>query len=234
VHLIIVKPESTEHVRTSVRGHFREEATEEYVETIYEFWEKDVEAPVRTNDLANELKVAAATVTGMIKRLSDLGFVDYERYRGVRLTKKGLRLGRQMKRRHRLAECLLINMLGFRGDAHEAACRLEHAIDDSLEATLSAVLGNPEVDPSGLPIPPADPNLTPEYIHEAQRIIRLSDIEPGMNGGVCAFLSENSDALSVVGLKVGAHIEEKGGKVSIDGKDVEMDETLMNLVLITV
>ncbi|HJN55504.1 MAG TPA: metal-dependent transcriptional regulator, partial [Candidatus Poseidoniales archaeon] len=80
-----------------MRGHFREEATEEYVETIYEFWEKDVEAPVRTNDLANELKVAAATVTGMIKRLSDLGFVDYERYRCVRLTKKGLRLGRQMK-----------------------------------------------------------------------------------------------------------------------------------------
>ena len=234
LHLRIVKPEITEHVPATMRGHFKEEATEEYVETIYEFWEKDAQAPVRTNELASELKVAAATVTGMIKRLSELGYVDYERYRGVKLTEKGLRLGRQMKRRHRLAECLLINMLGFRGDAHEAACRLEHAIDDSLEFTLAAVLGDPKVDPSGLPIPPADPDLAPEFMHEAQRIIRLSDLEPGMSGVICAFLCKHAEALSAIGLRVGTDVEGKEGMVSINGEGVEMDDTLTNQVLITV
>ncbi len=230
----IVKSEITEHVPTTMRGHFAEEATEEYVETIYEFWEKDDKAPVRTNELANVLDVAAATVTGMIKRLSELGYVDYERYKGVRLTQKGLKLGRQMKRRHRLAECLLINMLGFRGDAHEAACRLEHAIDDSLEITLAAVLGDPKFDPSGLPITPAEPDLSPEFMHEAKQIIRLKDLETGMKGVICAFLCKHSEALSAIGLRVGAEVEKKEGIVRISGEGVEMDMMLADQVLITV
>jgi len=83
-----VNPEIIGLVPAIMRGHFQEEAVEEYVETIYEFWETNSEAPVRTNELASELKVTAATVTGMIKRLSENGYVDYERYRGVKLTEK--------------------------------------------------------------------------------------------------------------------------------------------------
>ena len=229
-----MNPEIIGLVPAIMRGHFQEEAVEEYVETIYEFWETNSEAPVRTNELASELKVTAATVTGMIKRLSENGYVDYERYRGVKLTEKGLMLGRQMKRRHRLAECLLINMLGFRGDAHEAACRLEHAIDDTLEATLSDVLGNPKVDPSGLPIPPANPDLAPNYMYEAKQIKRLSQFESGMNGVVCAFLCENADALSIIGLKIGAQVEEKEGSITISGKEIMIDPALAELVLVTI
>ena len=91
------------------------------------------------------MKVKDASATGMIQKLSEKGLVSYEKYKGVKFTNSGLKIGRQIKRRHRLLECLLIDVMGFKGDAHEAACRMEHAMDDELEFALSELLGDPEM-----------------------------------------------------------------------------------------
>ena len=127
-------------------GHFQE-FEDEYLETMYEFFEMDEHSRVRTGDLAERLKVSPASATEMIQRLSSKGYIDYERYKGAKLTQKGLEHGRMMKRRHRLAEVLL-NRIPFDGNMHETACRLEHAIDDDLEVALTVLLGHPELDPS--------------------------------------------------------------------------------------
>ena len=87
-------------------GHFQE-FEDEYLETMYEFFESDPHSRVRTGDLGERLSVSPASATEMIQPLSTKGFIDYVRYKGAKLTDKGLIHGRTMKRRHRLAEVLL-------------------------------------------------------------------------------------------------------------------------------
>ena len=79
-------------------GHFVNEAEEMYLQKLYEFWEIDNENSVRTKDLAESLNIKDASVTGMIQKLSEKKLVSYEKYKGVKLTKAGLKIGRQMKR----------------------------------------------------------------------------------------------------------------------------------------
>ena len=132
-------------------GHFQE-FEDEYLEMMYQFYEKDPDARVRTGDLAEALRVTPASTTEMVQRLATKGFIDYLPYKGSVLTEQGLIHGKKMKRRHRLAEVLLEH-LPFNGNQHATACRLEHAIDDDLEVALTIYLNNPQIDPSGTPIP---------------------------------------------------------------------------------
>ncbi len=132
-------------------GHFQE-FEDEYLEMMYQFYEKDPDARVRTGDLAEALRVTPASTTEMVQRLATKGFIDYLPYKGSALTEQGLIHGKKMKRRHRLAEVLLEH-LPFNGNQHATACRLEHAIDDDLEVALTIYLNNPQIDPSGTPIP---------------------------------------------------------------------------------
>ena len=116
---------------------------------MYKFYEENGEnsnVRVRTGDLAERLDVSPASATEMIQRLSSKGFIDYERYKGAKLTIEGLKHGQMIKRRHRLAEVLL-ERIPFEGNTHETACRLEHAIDDDLEIALTLLLGNPQTAP---------------------------------------------------------------------------------------
>ena len=71
---------------------------------MYEFYETDSDARVRTGELASRLGVSPASATEMVQRLAQRGFLDYVPYKGAMLTPDGLVHGRKMKRRHRLAE----------------------------------------------------------------------------------------------------------------------------------
>ena len=218
-------------------GHFSFEAEEEYLETLYEFWEKDDQTPVRTKDLAISLNIKDASVTGMIQKLSEKKLVSYEKYKGVKLTKTGLKIGRQMKRRHRLLECLLIDIMGFKGDAHEAACRMEHAINDELEVALSELLGHPEVDPSGCPIPPPEDDLVRNKINPQSDVIVLNSMENGQNGEICAILfnEDKLEEVSKIGLKIGLKVSKNDEEYQIDnlGK-IEFDQFIGNKILVRV
>ena len=218
-------------------GHFVFEAEEMYLQKLYEFWELDKNKPVRTKDLATSLKIKDASVTGMIQKLSEKGLVSYEKYKGVQFTKDGFKIGRQIKRRHRLIECLLIDVMGFKGDAHEAACRMEHAINDELEVRLNELLGNPEKDPSGSPIPPAEDDLIRNEINQHPEVIVLNSMKNGQNGEICAimFNDSKSEQISKMGLKIGTKINKNGDHFKLNKNDsLNFDSYIGNKILIRI
>ena len=107
--------------------------------------------------LAAALSVAPGTATTMVKALAESGLAEYEPYNGVRLTAAGSKLAALVLRRHRLIELFLVQMLGMRWDeVHEEAELLEHVVSDRLIERIDEMLGRPEVDPHGDPIPSRD------------------------------------------------------------------------------
>jgi DtxR family Mn-dependent transcriptional regulator len=104
--------------------------------------------------LAVALGVAPGTATTMVKALAESGLVDYEPYNGVRLTAAGTRLAATVLRRHRLVEQFLVQVMGMRWDeVHDDAEQLEHVVSDRLIERIDEMLGYPETDPHGDPIP---------------------------------------------------------------------------------
>lgn len=185
----------------SGHSHFAE-STEEYLEAVYRL---EREGPgVTTSGLASELGVAPASVSGMLKKLASDGYLEYVARGDVKLTQTGLAVAVRVVRRHRLAECLLTNVLGMPWDEVQSeACMLEHAISEKMEARLIDVLGDPKECPHGLPIPPKD-------LSDPQRAgIPLAQIEVGSDAvvqGVTEEVPEILRYLGDVGLRPGARV----------------------------
>ena len=115
--------------------------------------------------LANALGVAPGTATTMVKTLAESGLVEYEPYAGVALTPAGEKLAASVVRRHRLIELFLVQVLGFGWDeVHDEAEQLEHAVSDRLIERIDEMLGHPEADPHGDPIPYADGSFRPQVV----------------------------------------------------------------------
>ena len=138
---------------------------ENYLKQIYlgqQSLPDDVLLPL--GEVAERLKVTSGTTTTMVKGLAEEGYADYRSRTGVRLTPKGVTLARQVLRRHRLVELFLVEVLGLSWtEVHEEAEELEHVVSDKVLEKISELLGNPETDPHGDPIPRAegDPSLLP-------------------------------------------------------------------------
>ena len=135
------------------------QAIEDYAKTIYAIsLERD--GLVLNGEVAERLQVTPATATSMLKRLGELGLVDYMPYRGVNLTPAGEKVALEVIRHHRLIEAYLSEALGMDDDrVHEEAEVLEHYISEELEELIAAKLGEPRHDPHGTPIP--GPDLAP-------------------------------------------------------------------------
>ena len=130
-------------------------SVEDYLKAIYHLSHSG--SPAATSDIAHLLDLAPASVTGMIKRLSEQRLLEYVPYKGVELTVAGRRAALRMVRRHRILESYLVAFLDYTWDAvHEEAERLEHAVSDTLIERMALALGNPSVDPHGDPIPAPD------------------------------------------------------------------------------
>ncbi len=117
------------------------------------------EARVTVKALAEELGVAPASVTNMLQKLAGAAapMVEYERHRGVRLSKAGRRRALEVVRHHRLIETFLYEVLDYPIDeVHEEAERLEHFISERFEERIAAKLGHPKTDPHGHAIPAMD------------------------------------------------------------------------------
>jgi DtxR family Mn-dependent transcriptional regulator len=110
--------------------------------------------------LATSLGVAPGTATTMVKALAESGLVEYEPYNGVRLSPAGSRLAALVLRRHRLIELFLVQVLGMRWDeVHDDAEQLEHVVSERLIERIDELLGHPETDPHGDPIPSREGQL---------------------------------------------------------------------------
>lgn len=131
----------------------RNETIENYLKTIYNL-SKDNKAVVGNYQLAKKLNIKPSSVTESLRKLHELKYVVYEKSYGTRLTATGARLALNIVRRHRIWETYLVKELGFGWDeVHEIAEELEHVQNDKLIRKLSELLGNPNYDPHGDPIP---------------------------------------------------------------------------------
>lgn len=127
-------------------------AVQDYLKAIHSL--NGAEERVSPVAIAARLQVRAPSVTGMLKRLADGGWIDYEPGCGARLTADGVAEARRVIRRHRLVELFLTRVLGLDWSEVDAEAEaLEHAISPRLEQALAAHLGEPLEDPHGHPIP---------------------------------------------------------------------------------
>lgn len=140
------------------------QSAQNYLKRIYDLTEDG--SPASTNDLARELKVKPASVTGMIQKLAaeKPALVAYQKHQGVTLTPAGKRAALEVIRHHRLLETWLAQTLGYAWDeVHEEAERLEHVISEDLEQRIAAALGHPARDPHGELIPSEDLTMPADH-----------------------------------------------------------------------
>lgn len=116
---------------------------------------------VGMGQLAAAVGVTPGTATTMVKTLAEAGLVHYEPYAGVRLLPAGERLAGLVIRRHRLVELFLVRVMGMSwAEVHDEAEKLEHVVSERLIERMDEMLGYPEVDPHGDPIPNAEGVIT--------------------------------------------------------------------------
>lgn len=132
-------------------------ASDDYLTAIYRI-SHDEGNDVIAVRLADRLEITPPSVAGMLKRLIRDGLVTIDVRKNIHLTPEGLRRAEQMVRRHRLAECLITDVLKVEWwRAYEEAHLLEHGISDITEPHLFETLGRPQRSPFGYPIPGAGP-----------------------------------------------------------------------------
>jgi DtxR family Mn-dependent transcriptional regulator len=133
-------------------------SVEDYLKTIYHL--SRTGGIATTKHIADRLKLAAPSVSVMLKRLTVMGFTKRVPYQGAQLTRQGRHAALKTIRRHRVLEVYLTQRLGFDWDTvHDEAERLEHAASDLVIERMAAALGNPQYDPHGDPIPTADGDI---------------------------------------------------------------------------
>lgn len=127
------------------------QTVEDYLKTIYKI---QMDGRATTSRIANQMGVSSASVTNMMKRLSEMGLLEYASYQGVELTDSGQKIALEVIRHHRLLELYLKEMLGYSWDeVHDEAENLEHHISEQFEDRIAEILNEPTHDPHGDPIP---------------------------------------------------------------------------------
>lgn len=175
-------------VADQVRRSRQTQAQEDYLKALYHL-EGD-HRPVPTNELAQRLRISAASVSEMVTRLTERGLVSHDRYRGQQLTPEGRALALELVRHHRLLEMFLVQVLGYGLDeVHEEAERLEHVISERMEERIFELLGRPELDPHGHAIPSREGTVRPVSSR------RLSDCRAGDEVVVRAVSDDDSERL---------------------------------------
>ena len=131
-------------------------SVEDYLKAIYDLSQN--EKPVSTTDISRTLKVAPASVTEMLKKLAEKGYLTHSPYHGTRLTSTGRRIAEKIIRKHRLLERFLHDVLKIdKINVHEQACGMEHSLSDDAAEALCRFLKHPDRCPdNGKIIPPCD------------------------------------------------------------------------------
>ncbi|HSJ06816.1 MAG TPA: metal-dependent transcriptional regulator [Longimicrobiales bacterium] len=178
-------------------------AVEDYLKAIYQLSEEG--EAVSTSAIAERLGIAAGSVTGMLKRLAEAGLVEHTRYHGARLTDDGAANAVRTIRRHRVLELFLVDVLGYTWDrVHDEAERMEHVVSDELIDRMANVLGEPDADPHGAPIPAAEG----EFVE--RRYPSLAELDAGDRATLRQVPDEDAAALRYLAeldLKPGADLE---------------------------
>jgi DtxR family Mn-dependent transcriptional regulator len=159
------------------------DTTEMYLRTILELEEECV-VPMRAR-IAERLDQSGPTVSQTVARMERDGLVQVAGDRHLELTEEGRRLATRVMRKHRLAECLLVDVIGLEWEqVHAEACRWEHVMSEAVERRVLALLRHPTESPYGNPIPGLDElgeqtESDPALNHG---MVSLSELDAGGNG----------------------------------------------------
>ncbi len=196
---------------------------ENYLKAIYNLNLDRNGKELGTNELANHLGISPATVSSMLKKLKEKEYIDYEKYGGISLLKKGEKEAFTVIRKHRLWETFLVEKMEFTWDEiHEVAEQLEHIKSKKLVDQLDKLLGYPDYDPHGDPIEKANGvingmhknTLSQESAGKSLKVV-------GVKNDSSAFLQQITQLGLVINSKViiKSHHEFDGSlDVEIDGK----------------
>jgi DtxR family Mn-dependent transcriptional regulator len=175
---------------------------EDHLKAMYLIRERGEE--ITTLALAQALEHRPPSVTGMVKRLAELGMLEHRAYQPIVLTPVGEAVALEVVRHHRLLELYLTEFLGMPWEeVHAEADRLEHHISEDLEERIAARLGQPAFDPHGDPIP------TRDLVLPRRDVRRLVDLAPGVPGRVARVEQQDQGVLrylETIGLVPGAAI----------------------------
>ncbi len=200
---------------------------ENYLKAVYKIAEKHG-TPVSTNQIAKEVDTSAASVTDMMKRLSEKGALTYERYRGVTLTDEGYKHTRKIIRKHRIWEVFMVEKLKYsdKDELKSLLKQLNYIKSDDIVDRLDDYLGYPKANPEGLSIPDKDG----EYEHRSQ--FTISDMDEGEEGllvGIEDLSPSFFQFLDKLGLKLGSKIKvterfdfDESLKISVEGREAHV------------
>jgi DtxR family Mn-dependent transcriptional regulator len=163
-------------------------SAEDFIKAVYVLQQNGDR--VSTNSLAEALNVKAPSVTDMARRLEGNGLLDYQKYKGVKLSDSGHEIALKLLRRHRLIELYLVRELSYElHEVHDEAEVLEHNVSDQFIHAISEKLGNPLFDPHGDPIPDA------AGVIARRDLKQLSEIELHQSATVARLKAEHADML---------------------------------------
>jgi len=187
---------------------------EDYLKCILLAEQEAPGQPVSTGQIAASLSVAPGTVTAMLKTLANSSLVSYEPYSGVSLTEPGRQLAVHVLRRHRLVELFLVRVMGLDwAEVHDEAELLEHAVSDRIIERMDAMLGEPDVDPHGDPIPTAGGEV------EHRELQSLLDCPLDVWQQVARVTDQTADFLQLVETE---HLK-PGSRLMVTGRDEAAD-----------
>ncbi len=200
-------------------------AMEDYLKTAFLIDQDGL--PITNLRLAERLGFSNPSVTNMMKKLDDLKLVVHNPYHGAQLTPAGRAIALEVIRHHRLLELYLAEALGYNiAEVHAEAERLEHHMSEELESRMEQVLGFPQFDPHGDPIPGRDGTL-PDVAD-----IALLGAAPGTEHEVSRISDRNPDTLSAIvdaGIKPGTTVtmletpvDDQDVSVRVDGEQTNL------------
>ncbi len=159
------------------------DTTEMYLRTIFELEEEGI-TPLRAR-IAERLGQSGPTVSQTVARMERDGLLSVEGDRHLELSRDGRVLATRVMRKHRLAECLLVEVIGLEWeDVHAEACRWEHVISESVERRILEILGHPTVSPYGNPIPGLDELDDDAPVADLDGLVTLDLVARGESGRV--------------------------------------------------
>ena len=210
---------------------------EDYLKCLYHL--QQGKKNVSTNEIANYLSMKPSSVSDMLKKLAEKKCVNYLKYKGSSLTKKGKLIALSVIRKHRLWETFLVNKLGFSwSKVHNIAEQLEHVNSEELIDKLDHFLAYPQIDPHGDPIPQKNGTIA-----ELNQKL-LSELKHGEEGIITGIKKGTPSLLNFLdqkNIKLGDQIQlisilefDQSAEVIIHEKDINLSEKICSNLLIEI
>ena len=195
------------------------ENIEEYLEVLYRNGSNGEQ--VSTTQLSKDLGIAPGSVTQMLKKLEDLGYITYTPYKGATLTEEGMQIAQKITRKHRILEKFLLDILKVKEEnIHDQACEMEHTLSDEAERAICTMLHHPDLCPDENVIPACNFDFGScqecfsqkdfdQVINRKFNLLSISELT-GSTEGTISFIRGNDELLGEItdkGIKIGQHLK---------------------------